>query len=113
MTLTIFTPTYNRAYILPKLYNSLVEQSNKDFVWLIVDDGSTDNTKKLVFTWIRENKISIKYYYQKNQGKSIAHNKGVKETDTELFSCVDSDDYLTKDCVEVVMNTWNNNTKKN
>lgn len=106
MTITIFTPTYNRAYILSNLYNSLVGQSDKKFVWLIIDDGSTDDTKNLVESWIKENKIKIRYYYQKNQGKSMAHNKGIKETNTELFCCVDSDDYLTNDAVELIKNQW-------
>lgn len=113
MILTIFTPTYNRAYTLPNLYNSLVEQSSKKFVWLIVDDGSHDNTKELVDSWIKENKIKIKYYYQKNQGKSIAHNKGVAETKTELFCCVDSDDYLVKESVETILDIWKTSHRSN
>lgn len=104
--LTIFTPAYNRAYILGKLYNSLLAQSSDDFEWLIVDDGSTDNTKKLIEEWMKEKKIIIKYYYQKNQGKSIAHNMGVLKCNTELFTCVDSDDYLTNDAVEELINSY-------
>lgn len=105
--LTIFTPTYNRGYILDKLYNSLLNQRNKDFKWLIVDDGSTDNTKKLVKSWIDENKIEIKYIYQENQGKHIAHNVGVDNCDTELFFCVDSDDYLLDNAVNDIVNEYN------
>ena len=60
-TLTVFTPAYNRAYTLHKCYESLIRQTCKDFVWLIIDDGSTDNTKELVSKWIKENKINIKY----------------------------------------------------
>lgn len=104
--LTIFTPTYNRAYILDKLYNSLLVQSSNNFEWLIVDDGSTDNTKELIKGWMKENKIIIKYYYQKNHGKSIAHNMGVLKCNTELFTCVDSDDYLTNDAVEELVNSY-------
>lgn len=104
--LTIFTPTYNRGYILDKLYNSLLNQRNKDFKWLIVDDGSTDNTKKLVKSWIDENKIEIKYIYQENQGKHIAHNVGVDNCDTELFLCVDSDDNLLDNAVEDILNDY-------
>ena len=59
--ITVFTPTYNRAYILSQLYQSLLRQNNKEFCWLIVDDGSTDNTKALVEQWIKDNKSRIKY----------------------------------------------------
>lgn len=72
--LTIFTPTYNRAYILNKLYESLCVQTCQDFEWLIVDDGSTDNTKELVDEWIGEGRIAIRYVYQQNGGKQRAYN---------------------------------------
>ena len=67
MLLTIFTPAYNRAYILPNLYNSLLVQSDMNFEWVIVDDGSSDNTEELVKSWIKEGKISITYKKQPNQ----------------------------------------------
>lgn len=105
--LTIFTPTYNRAYILPKLYNSLLNQSNKEFIWLVVDDGSTDETESLVQEWIKEQKISIQYIKQENQGKHIAHNTGVENCQTELFFCVDSDDYLLEHAVEKILGEYN------
>lgn len=76
--LTIFTPTYNRAYVLDKLYLSLCVQTNKDFEWLIIDDGSTDNTKEKIQNWILEKKIQIRYVYQKNAGKSAAHNRALE-----------------------------------
>ncbi|MBI5997586.1 glycosyltransferase family 2 protein [Clostridium perfringens] len=98
--LTIFTPTYNRAYIIENLYKSLVLQKNKEFIWLIVDDGSSDNTEMLVKKWIDENKIEIRYIKQKNQGKHIAHNVGVENCETEFFFCVDSDDYLLENAVQ-------------
>ena len=97
--LTIFTPTYNRAYILPKLYDSLCEQTCQDFEWLIVDDGSTDHTKELVEGWINEKKISIRYVCQENGGKMRAYNKAVSLTETELFVCIDSDDQLASELV--------------
>lgn len=102
--LTIFTPTYNRAYILGKLYGSLLNQTCKEFIWLIVDDGSKDETKDLVNGWIKENKIEIKYIFQPNGGKMRAHNTGVKNCGTELFFCVDSDDYIVKNAVEEILN---------
>ncbi|WP_461206049.1 glycosyltransferase family 2 protein [Clostridium sp. DL1XJH146] len=111
--ITIFTPTYSRAYILPRLYNSLKNQTCQDFIWLIVDDGSTDNTYNLIKEWISENKIQIEYHKQENQGKSMAHNKGVELTKTELFTCVDSDDFLSSRAVEDILKSWNskNNDK--
>ena len=104
--ITIFTPTYNRAYTLKKLYDSLLRQTNKDFEWLIVDDGSTDNTKDLINGFTKENKIKIRYYYQENGGKAMAHNLGVEKTETELFTCVDSDDYLIEEAINKIIVTW-------
>lgn len=105
--LTIFTPTYNRAYILPQLYNSLKKQTIKDFEWLVVDDGSSDNTEELVNAWIKENLVHIRYIKQKNGGKMKAHNTGVLNTESELFFCVDSDDYIVDASVEKILNKWN------
>ena len=105
--LTIFTPTYNRAYSLPRLYDSLLKQDTSLFKWLIVDDGSTDNTKELVDGWISEGKLEIKYMYQKNAGKMAAHNLGVKECDTELFLCCDSDDWMAENSIKTALDFWN------
>ena len=105
--ITIFTPTFNRAYILHKLYESLTRQIVKDFIWLVVDDGSTDNTKELVDEWKKQNNIEIKFIYQENGGKARAHNTGVKACETELFMCVDSDDYLLDDAIENILGKWN------
>ena len=106
MLLTVFTPTYNRAHTLPKLYESLKRQTSADFEWLIVDDGSTDNTRELVSEWTREGVINIRYIYQENGGKPSAHNRGAKEALCELFICVDSDDYLTDNAVEIIAGAW-------
>lgn len=106
-TLTIFTPTYNRAYTLHLCYESLKRQTYKDFVWLIIDDGSTDDTKELVAGWIREKTIQIKYYYQQNQGMHGAHNTAYQLIETELNVCIDSDDYMPDDAVEKIINMWN------
>ena len=105
-TLTIFTPTYNRAYILPKLYESLKVQTSFDFEWLLVDDGSSDETEKIVSEWIDKNEISIRYIKQKNAGKMSAHNRGVQETQTPLFVCVDSDDWIVSETVERIVEEW-------
>lgn len=111
--LTVFTPTYNRAYRLPKLYKSLCNQTNKEFTWLVIDDGSIDDTKEMIEKWQKEDIIKIRYYFQENQGKSAAHNKGVELTTTELFTCVDSDDYLTDNAVNRIIETWNNISNSN
>lgn len=105
-TLTIFTPTYNRGYILEKLYESLKKQTSKDFLWLIVDDGSIDNTQTVVNAWIEENEMEIYYYKQENGGKQRAFNRGVNHAETELFMCVDSDEYLLKDAVQIIVQQW-------
>ena len=110
-TLTVFTPSYNRAYILHKCYESLKRQSNKDFLWLIIDDGSTDNTKELVDSWIAENLIEIRYHYQNNQGMHGAHNTAYKLIDTELNVCIDSDDYMPDGAVENIINFWKKNKR--
>lgn len=101
---TVFTPTYNRAYILGDLYYSLQRQTCMDFEWLIVDDGSADDTKALVASWQgEENPFPIRYVYQENGGKCRAINRGLKEADGRLFFTVDSDDYLTDDAIEKVI----------
>lgn len=99
-SLTIFTPVYNRAYIISHLYQSLCRQTSKDFEWLVVDDGSTDNIEELINGFIDENKIKIRFFKQENGGKHRAINKGVLEAKGDFFFIVDSDDYVTDDAVE-------------
>lgn len=97
---TVFTPTYNRAYILPKLFESLKQQSYTDFEWLIVDDGSTDGTAQLAEKWKKEVlPFTIRYLYKENGGKPRAINYGVKEAAGQFFFMVDSDDYLLPDAL--------------
>lgn len=107
--ITVFTPTYNRAYCLQQCYDSLLKQTNKDFIWLIIDDGSTDNTKNVVNAWIKENKITIQYHYQENQGMHGGHNSAFKLIETELNVCIDSDDFMPKDAIEHILKFWQNN----
>jgi glycosyltransferase involved in cell wall biosynthesis len=104
--LTVFTPTYNRAYCLENCYQSLVRQTCKDFIWLIVDDGSTDNTGDLVKKWKKEDRVEIQYVWQKNQGMHGAHNKAYEVIHTELNVCIDSDDYMPDDAVEKITTFW-------
>ena len=105
-TLTIFTPTYNRAYCLHLGYEALCRQTSKDFVWLIVDDGSTDNTAAMVKEWQAEGKVNIIYIFQENQGMHGAHNTAYRLIDTELNTCIDSDDYMPDDAVEKIVRFW-------
>ena len=106
-TLTVFTPTYNRAYILQRCYESLVRQTSKDFIWLIIDDGSTDNTKSLVDQWIKEkNEFEIRYVYKENGGMHTGHNKAYELIDTELNVCIDSDDFMPDNSVELIVDFW-------
>lgn len=107
--LTIFTPTYNRAYTLHKCYESLKFQTNQDFKWLIIDDGSSDNTKELVQTWMDEKQLDITYHYQENQGMHGAHNTAYELIDTELNVCIDSDDYMPNNAVEKILQYWKKN----
>ncbi|WP_283672580.1 glycosyltransferase family 2 protein [Clostridium perfringens] len=107
--ITVFTPTYNRAYVLDKCYESLKRQTVKNFIWLIIDDGSTDNTKEIVSKWIEENSIEIIYKYQSNQGMHGAHNTAYKFIDTELNVCIDSDDYIPDDAIEKILSFWEKN----
>ena len=100
--ITIFTPTYNRAYTLNRLFNSLINQSNKNFEWLIVDDGSNDNTKELVEKFKKKSDFPIYYYYKKNEGKHIAINFGSEKANGEWFFIVDSDDYLVENSIEII-----------
>jgi len=105
-TLTIFTPAFNRANLLPRLYESLCQQTCNDFEWLLVDDGSSDDTKELVSKWISENRIPITYIYQENQGMHGAHNTAYRIIKTTLNTCIDSDDYMPLNGVELILLKW-------
>lgn len=100
--ITVFTPAYNRENTLGRLYNSLLIQDYKEFEWIIVDDGSLDNTEELVASWIKQRKINIRYYKQVNGGKHRAINRGLAHASGELFFIVDSDDYLLENSLSLV-----------
>lgn len=99
---TILTPTYNRGGLLSRLYGSLLQQTQKNFEWLIVDDGSTDDTEKTISLWMMERTLSIRYIRKENGGKHTALNRGIREIETPLTFIVDSDDWLSKDAVETI-----------
>lgn len=105
--ITVFTPAYNRAHTLPRTYESLLMQDCKDFVWLIVDDGSSDNTAELVRSWQeKENGFEIRYIYKENGGMHTAHNTAYEHIDTELNVCIDSDDCLAPGAVVKILRKW-------
>lgn len=108
--LTIFTPTYNRASLLPRLYESVCAQSSKNFVWFVIDDGSQDGTKELMYDYIGQRLIDIKFMSVENGGKHRAINRAVSETLTELFFIVDSDDFLHRMAVESIEYCWTENS---
>ena len=104
MNITVFTPTYNRAYIIENLYRSLQRQTSTDFEWLVVDDGSADGTEVLFQQWMTEdNPFPIRYYKKENGGKCRAINLGLELAQGRLFFNVDSDDYLTEDAIEKIL----------
>jgi glycosyltransferase involved in cell wall biosynthesis len=102
LLLTIFTPAYNRAHTLPRLYDSLLVQTQGGFEWLVVDDGSTDGTGELVRGWADGSPFPIRYIWQQNSGKHVAHNLGACEARGRLFMCVDSDDWLEPDAAATI-----------
>ncbi|MFA9189954.1 glycosyltransferase family A protein [Flavobacterium sp. FZUC8N2.13] len=111
-SLTVFTPSYNRAYLLPQLYSSLCNQSSQDFIWLIVDDGSTDNSQELIKGWMTEDKIQIQYVYQENQGMHGAHNAAYANIKSEFNVCIDSDDFMPDNAVEIILRECENLDEK-
>lgn len=103
---TILTPTYNRAHTLSRVYQSLAEQDLRDFEWLIIDDGSTDNTKAVVKQWQQEADFPIRYIWQPNQHKKTALNRGISVTQGELIVALDSDDALEPNALNDMARIW-------
>jgi glycosyltransferase involved in cell wall biosynthesis len=104
--MTIFTPSYNRAHTLPKLFESLRGQTMQDFEWVVVDDGSTDETPELIEDLAGRASFPVLYYRQENAGKHVATNRGVELASGAIFWTVDSDDWLLPDSVERMINHW-------
>lgn len=107
VTITVFTPTYNRSNTLNRVYESLTKQTYNNFEWVIVDDGSTDNTKELVKTFCENADFPITYCYQQNAGKHNAINKGVTLAKGDMFIIADSDDSFIPESLETFVNCWN------
>lgn len=109
-SITVFTPAYNRANLLPRCYESMRRQTNQDFVWMVIDDGSTDNTKELVQKWQETTQeFKIEYYYKENGGLHTAYNEAIAHIETPLCVCIDSDDFMPDDAIEKILEFWKKN----
>lgn len=105
--ITVFTPTFNRKHLLTRLFESLQKQSIKEFKWLIIDDGSSDQTDKVVEGFKKAADFEICYHYQNNKGMVGAHQTAHNLMDTNLCVCIDSDDYLPENAIERILDLWN------
>ena len=108
-TLTVITTTYNRAQCIHQVYESLCRQNCRDFKWLVIDDGSTDETERLIKRWIKDGIIDIEYYYKQNGGMHTARNVAYELVNTELNVMIDSDDWMTDNGVQLIIDYWNKN----
>lgn len=105
--ITVFTPAYNRADLLGRCFESMKRQTRKDFIWMIIDDGSRDNTREVVESWLREPlDFELRYYYKENGSLHTAYNEAIARIDTELCVCIDSDDFMPDDAVEKILAFW-------
>lgn len=103
---TVFTPTFNRAHTINRVYDSLKKQTVRNFEWVVIDDGSTDKTDELISQWQKESDFQIVYAYQENSGKHAAFNRAVKMARGELFLVIDSDDGFLPDSLESMLHWW-------
>lgn len=111
-TVTVFTPTYNRAHTLPQAFQSLKMQTVKDFEWLIIDDGSSDGTEELVTKFMAEADFPIRYYWKENGGRHTAVNYSYQFLNTPYVVSLDSDDELLPNAIETMIRTWNSIPKE-
>lgn len=108
--ITVFTPAYNRADLLPRCYESMRKQTNQNFVWMVIDDGSTDNTMELLKLWEKEDHdFEFQYYHKENGGLHTAYNEAIAHVETELCCCIDSDDFMPDNAIEIILDFWNKN----
>ena len=103
---TVFTPAYNRAHTIDRVYNSLKAQTYRDFEWIVIDDGSKDNTREMVANWKAEADFPITYKYQINSGRHVAFNRAVEIAKGELFFVIDSDDGFLPQSIEIMLKAW-------
>lgn len=107
-SITVFTPTYNRKELLKRCFESLKAQTISGFTWMIIDDGSTDNTRADVEQWKKQElSFTLEYYYKKNGGLHTAYNLAIEKAKTDLCVCVDSDDFMPEDALERILKKWN------
>lgn len=106
-SLTVFTPTYNRAHLIGRVYESLCQQTCQDFEWLVIDDGSTDNTREVIAQYIAEQRIAIRYIWKENGGLYTGYNTAYAIITSPLNVCIDSDDFMPENAVELILQTWN------
>ncbi len=112
--ITVFTPTFNRADLLPRLYDSLKNQTLYNFMWLIIDDGSTDNTEDIINNMIKStNEFEIKYIKKENGGLHTGYNVAIENLTTQLAMCIDSDDFMPPKAIEIISDFWNKNGSNN
>ena len=105
--ITVFTPAYNRADLLGRCFESMKRQTRKDFIWMIIDDGSKDNTREVVESWLREPlDFELQYHYKENGGLHTAYNEAIARIETELCVCIDSDDFMPDDAIEKILAFW-------
>ena len=103
---TVFTPTYNRAHTLHRVFDSLCAQTFRDFEWLVVDDGSTDNTSELIAAWIKSAGFPIRYFRQPHSGGHIAYNLAIREGQGEMLASINSDDALVPHALQRIRALW-------
>lgn len=112
-TLGIITTSYNRAYCIHQVYESLIKQDSKDFVWLVIDDGSSDNTKEIIQGYMDEGIIEIEYIHHGNMGMTASRNVGYENIKTEINTMIDSDDWLEDGAVKKIVDFWHKNKNEN
>ncbi len=105
--ITVFTPAFNRSDLLGRCFESMKRQTRKDFIWMIIDDGSKDNTREVVSSWLNKPlDFEIQYYYKENGGLHTAYNEAISHIKTELCVCIDSDDFMPDDAIEKILTFW-------